>query len=227
MKKTVKAVRTRLHGIMAPYLGDPDYDKETQILTTLFAEGDESKIMAKALEILGTHTSTRERLPIHEHFFTDIWAEIGTPNSILDLASALDPFHLPWMGLPSDVKFHAYDIHVPRIDFTNHWFELNGLERLGKVQDLAGDVVAETADIAIMLKELPRFERNYRGKGLDLLRSLKVDTLVLSFPAISEHGGRRLVERYRDFLHKMIVDEPWQVVAELEYERELVICVRK
>ncbi len=35
-KAAIKAVRKQLHGIMAPYLGDPDYDEALERLTAVF-----------------------------------------------------------------------------------------------------------------------------------------------------------------------------------------------
>ena len=43
-KAAVKAVRKRLHSIMAPYLGDPDYVAAAQQLDTAFATGDRDAV---------------------------------------------------------------------------------------------------------------------------------------------------------------------------------------
>jgi len=58
-KAAIKAVRTRLHGIMAPYLGDPVYDEAMEKLTAVFATNDRAQINATCAEILDTHLSTR------------------------------------------------------------------------------------------------------------------------------------------------------------------------
>ena len=79
----------------------------------------------------------------------------------------------------------------------------------------------EAADVALFLKEMPRFERNYPGSGRDLLLGLRVRYLVVSFPTISTHGGRSLVNRYRQFFAELMADVRWPV-TELMFEGEMV-----
>jgi 16S rRNA (guanine(1405)-N(7))-methyltransferase len=221
-----KAVRKRLHSIMAPYLGDPDYPAAKVQLTAAFATGDRAAIEATCRTLMSAHLSTQERLPILDRFFHDIFAVTGKPARLLDVACALGPLAYPWMGLPDLREFWAYDIHEPRIDFLNHYFALEGLPPLARVQDIALHLPAEPGDVALILKEMPRFERNYPGHGRSLLRALNVRHLVLSFPAVSTHGGRNLTARYRDFFAELI-DGIGTPVAELLYDTELVCIAEK
>lgn len=236
-KQAEKAVRKRLHSIMAPYLGDPDYKEAAQQLTAAFAGRDESVIRAACREIMHSHLSTRERLPILDDFYREIFAVTGKPRSILDIACGLNPLALPWMGLGTVgsgqwavntglVRYYAYDIHVPRIEFINHFFGLAGLPPLARVQDVAVRFPEESGDVALFLKEMPRFERNYHGLGRPLLKALRARWLVVSFPTISTHGGRNLTDRYRDFMAKLIEGCSWPQ-TELLFEGELVFVLNK
>ena len=47
--------------------------------------------------------------------------------SILDLACAMHPFAHPWMNLPPDCPYLAYDLHQPRVDLINHFFQTAGI----------------------------------------------------------------------------------------------------
>jgi 16S rRNA (guanine(1405)-N(7))-methyltransferase len=228
-KQVEKAVRKRLHSIMAPYLGDPEYERATRELTAVFATNDPAQIKACCYDLLHDHLSTRERLPILDDFYRQIFAVTGWPRSLLDIACGLNPLAYRWMGLadlPEPVQFYAYDIHGPRIDLINHYFRLEGLPPLARLQDVAIDPPQETADLALFLKELPRFARNY---GSDLaqsfLHSLNVRWLVVSFPTVSTHGGRSLVDRYRDYFNELI-DPAWPV-TELLFDSELVMIAEK
>ncbi|MFN2276844.1 MAG: hypothetical protein ACK2UR_04465 [Candidatus Promineifilaceae bacterium] len=225
-KAAVKAVRKRLHSIMAPYLGDPDYQAAAAALEDAFAAGDEAAVKEICLTALEGHLSTRERLPIMEDFYRQIFARTGTPRRLLDIACGLNPMAFPWMGLPDTVEYFAYDIHEPRINFLNHYFRLQGLAPLARLQDIALTPPQETADIALFLKEMPRFERNYSGSGRDLLLNLPVRYLVVSFPTISTHGGRSLVKRYREFFDELVAGENWPV-EELMFEGEMVFIADK
>ncbi|MBP8059820.1 MAG: hypothetical protein KA314_28615 [Chloroflexi bacterium] len=265
VKPAVKAVRARLHSIMAPYLGDPDYSAAATTLTTAYASHDPALIRQTCWEIMAHHLSTRERLPILAEFYQQIFAITGQPQVLLDIACGLNPLALPWMellpepggtvgtpataegnlpaqaglltepaeggtvGTPATagiVDFYAYDIHEPRIHFLNHFFELNGLRPRAILQDVALNFPQEEGDVALFLKEMPRFERNYHGLGRPLLEALRVRHIVLSFPEVSTHGGRNLVNRYRDFCHQLIANHDWPI-TELLFEGELVFCIEK
>ncbi len=286
-KPAIKAVRARLHSIMAPYLGDPDYTAEATRLDAAFAAHDDAAIEAICQDCLYAHLSTRERLPILAEFYERIFAITGQPQSILDIACGLNPLALRWMGLEAvsggrsvrgqsavsseqlavsggrsvrgqlavsseqlavsggrsvrgqsavsseqlavsgeRVRFYAYDIHEPRIAFVNHYLKLEGLEPLAKVQDVAMDFPQEAADVALFLKEMPRFERNYGGRGRPLLEALRARFLVISYPTISTHGGRNLTNRYREFMHQLIQGHDWPV-TELLFAGELVFVIDK
>lgn len=234
-KPAIKAVRARLHSIMAPYLGDPDYMAEAARLDAAFAAHDEPAIEAICRDCLYAHLSTRERLPIMADFYERIFAVTGRPQSILDIACGLNPLALRWMGLLPDyrlpitdnqLRFYAYDIHEPRIAFINHYFRLEGLPELAKVQDVAMDFPQEGADVALFLKEMPRFERNYGGRGRPLLEALRARFLVISYPTISTHGGRNLTNRYREFMYQLIEGHNWPV-TELLFAGELVFIVER
>ena len=80
--------------------------------------------------------------------------------------------------------------------------------------------------MALFLKELPRFERNYGKRGLALLQALKVKTLVVSLPAVSLHGGRSLVDMYRRYFADLLAGQNWRV-TELLFDTEMVFCVEK
>ncbi|MCB9009185.1 MAG: hypothetical protein H6656_17810 [Ardenticatenaceae bacterium] len=234
-KAAIKAVRARLHSIMAPYLGDPDYAALARQLSTAFAANDQDRITQLCLASLDAHLSTRERLPIMADFYAQIFAITGQPQSILDIACALNPLALRWMFpnisnqspvISNPLKFYAYDIHEPRIDFINHYFQLEGLEPLARVQDVAMHFPQEQADVALFLKEMPRFTRNYGNVGRPLLQALNVHWLVISYPSVSTHGGRSLTSRYRDFMHQLIDGLNWPM-TELLFEGELVFVIRK
>ena len=226
-KPAEKAVRKRLHSIMAPYLGDPDYAAARQLLTDSFSGGDEKVIRAACRDLMYTHLSTRERLPILDTFYRDIFAVTGPPRRLLDIACGLNPLAFPWMGLPAaGTDFIAYDIHEPRVDFLNHYFVLQGLPPHAYVKDVAVGAPTESGDVALFLKEMPRFERNYPGHGRALLDAIDTRWLVVSFPTISTHGGRNLTNRYREFFQQMIDGSGWSAV-ELLFDTELVFCAEK
>ena len=82
-KQAIKSVRTQLHSIMAPYLGDPDYAAAAERLTAVFDTNDPDQIRAVCHDIMHAHLSNRERLPLLDTFYRDIFAVTGKPNACL------------------------------------------------------------------------------------------------------------------------------------------------
>jgi 16S rRNA (guanine(1405)-N(7))-methyltransferase len=235
-KKAVeKAARRQLHQIMAPYVGDPEYEEAAEALRAAFASAfaadDLEAVRATCTDILSTHVSTQERLAILDRFYPEIFRVTGKPTAILDIACALNPLTFPWMGLPTTTHYHAYDIHETRVAFLNTYFTLQGLPPLAKVQDVGLIYPEEVADVAFFLKELHRFEQHYSTAddptpGLSLLKALRAPHLVISFPTVSLHSGRSLTDHYREYFQALIADTGWRI-TELLFETELVFCVEK
>lgn len=226
-KEIEKAVRERLHRILAQYVGDPNYEDSKRNLAEAFADDDPPRIKEACSKILQEHTSTRERLEILEKgFYERIFKFTGFPETILDLACGINPLTFNWMGLPRTTNYHAYDIHEDRVSFLNYYFRLEGMEPLAKLQDIAFETPREAGDVAFFLKEIHRFERDYDGKSLQLLTDLQVSNLVISFPTKSLHGGRNLENRYRTFISNMLANQDWDI-NEIKFDNELVYCVQK
>jgi 16S rRNA (guanine(1405)-N(7))-methyltransferase len=225
-KQVEKAARRRLHEIMAFYVGEPDYGAMEVVLRRAFDSGNPAAIKDACACVLTSHVSTRERLAIADRFYPRVFEVTGEPRVLLDLASALNPLMFPWMGLPNTVAYHAYDVHERRVAFINTYFSLQGLEPRAEVQDIAVDIPAEHGDVALFLKELPRFEKNYGGLGLAMIEALRVRYVVISFPTVSLHGGRSLVQRYRGFFREFVAGKAWPV-EEIGFENELVFCLDK
>ncbi len=224
-KDALDAVRNRLHNIVAPYLGDPDYAAEARALDEAFANGPEA-VKEACRRILSAHASTRERLPILEAFYRGIFEAVGKPDTILDLACGLNPFTFPWMGLPSSVHYYAYDIHRPRLDLINHYFRLQGLEPLAIHQDILVRPPEIEAPAAFFFKEAHRFEQRAHGSSRRMWEALRVRYILVSLPASSLSGKYNLVERQRALVAGALEGLDWPV-RELIFDSEMVFVIEK
>lgn len=226
-----KAVRKRLHGIVADHLGDPDYDVLGPALVAAVAASDRDEERALCEAGLCSHLSTRERWPYLERFYAEIFACTGMPGTLLDLACALGPLSLPWMGLPPSSRYVVYDVHEARVSCLDDYLRARG-QGAAYVRDIVLDELSEpggpgtpTADVALLLKELHRLQRNYPGKlGGEWLAAIPARHVVVSLPAVSAHGGRRLVEPYRSMMATMIEGHDF-AMQELLFEHEIVFCI--
>jgi 16S rRNA (guanine(1405)-N(7))-methyltransferase len=225
-KEAVKAVRQKLHNIVAPYLGDPVYLDAARQLDTAFASGDQEAVNQTLTRILGAHASTRERLPHLQEFYAAIFAHTGQPDAILDLACGLNPLAFPWMGLPATTRYHAYDIHAPRVALINHYFGLQGLQPLAAVQDVILTPPQVEAPVAFFFKEAHRFEQRQRGVNRAFWMALQVRWLVVSLPAASLTGRHDKTDQHRRLVYNTIAGLPWQVTEE-QVGEEMVFIIEK
>ncbi|MEM9454050.1 MAG: hypothetical protein AAGF11_07715 [Myxococcota bacterium] len=223
-----KAVRRRLHGIVASHLGDPEYEGLAASLADALARGDAAQERVLCAHALRQHLSTRERWPYLTEFYAAIFEHTGQPGTVLDLACALGPLALPWMGLPATTELWAYDIHEPRVALIDGYLRQRGQAGGAEVRDIVLDPPRRRADVVLLLKELHRLQRNYprlgSGLGSDWLAALPAQHLVVSLPAISAHGGRRLTTHYRQMIHRLVDGRGW-AIQEIGFEHEVVFCL--
>lgn len=222
----LQAVREKLHNIIAPYLGDLDHEAATENLTRAAQTGDIDPVKEVCREIMETHSSTRERVPLLDYFYDQLWAVTGVPESVLDLACGLHPFGLPWMNLPQSAKYYAYDLHTPRIALINHFFGLLNRERLGFVQDILVTPPAVQVEVGIFFKEAHRFEQRKKGCNRLFFEALNVRWLLVSLPAVDLSGHHSLVDRQRKLMKTILDGSNWPV-EEILIENELIFCIRK
>ncbi len=221
-----KIVRLKLHNLAALYLGDPDYSLiEQQFSGKAFQTSDE-ELRGICLQALLAHASTAERIPFLAAFYEKVFAYTGKPVSILDLACGLNPFAIPWMQLPVQTKYLAYDLNLPRIRAINTFF--TSIHQAGAAiqQDILVDPPQEKADLAFFFKEAHRFEQRKKGCNRDFFAALPVKTLLVSLPTSNLTGSRGMLQQDRALIAQATADTGWQV-DELQFENEIVFGIRK
>ncbi len=224
-KETEKSMREKLHQIIAPYLGDPDYPSEERLLAEAAAQGEDA-VREWCLRILAVHTSSKERIPYMEVFYRTVFERIGTPKSILDVACAFNPFAFPWMGLPKETAYHAYDLHTPRVHLINSFFRAYGMEPLAEVRDILLDPPDIQAETAFFFKEAHRFESRKKGCNRNFWIALPVRTIVVTLPAENLTGQHQMRSRQRSLIEKNIEGLGWQY-EETEVAGEMIFIIRK
>lgn len=233
LKAAVKATRARLHQVYAAYESPVDYARAIRDLEAAFAEGTREAVRLACRRLLALHASTRERLSILDRFYAELWAQIGVPRVLLDLACGLNPLSVPWMGLPATAVYHGYDIDAERVAFLQRALPLAGLEAHVHLQDLLCAPPREAGDVALLLKSSACLERQQAGATLALLDALRVRHVVVTFPVQSlgqraDCAGRRpgMAAHYERTFRAYVADRPWPV-ARLRFESELVFVVDK
>lgn len=219
-----KAVRRKLHNIVAPYLGDPDYAALSERLAAISNPTlDSPEIRVLCLDVLREHASTAERIPYQSDFYKRLFTATGTPDTILDLACGLHPLAFPWMGLPRSIAYHAYDIVQPRIDFINQFFSRLGLSLLAENRDILVHPPQISANLGIFFKEAHRFEKRQPGCNRAFWASLQVDTLAVSLPVRDLAGTHSLLDQHRKLVEDNVDKE--KIREELLFEDEVVFLI--
>jgi 16S rRNA (guanine(1405)-N(7))-methyltransferase len=225
-KAILKAVKRKLHNIVAPYLGEPDYAALTEELLQIDAVSHDSEpLKAFCLKVLSGHASTAERIPFINGFYTQLFELTGKPQVIRDLACGLHPLAFPWMGLPTTISYYAYDIVQPRVDFINAFFSKIGLVPLAENRDILVDPPEHHADLGLFFKEAHRFEKRRPGCNRAFWEALNVDKLAVSLPSQDLSGSHSLLETHRKLVHTNL-SESWQI-DEILIENEIIFLINK
>lgn len=230
LKEAIKATKNKLHQVGGAYQppDGPGYSQRSlDALQQAVAAGDQQQLRATCAEIMALHASTRERLPIIEQFYATVLAELPPVRSVIDLACGLNPCALPWMGLPADVRYTAYDIYQDMIDFINACFAILGVQGQAAVRDVIQQPPTERADLALVLKTLPCLEQIDRDASQRLLDALDVDHLLVSFPAQSLGGREKgMAAHYEARLRALTAERPWRVTR-FAFASELAFLISK
>lgn len=224
--KAVDDAREKLHNIVAPYLGDPDYAEAMRELSQIASFDNDQSIREFSLKMLQSHASTKERIPVMEEFYSAIFGVTGKPVRLLDLACAMQPFAHPWMGLSSDCTYLAYDLHKPRVDLINRFFAAAGINGKAVYGDILLHPPKEKADMAFFFKEAHRFEQRQKGCNRNFWHTLDVRWLVVSLPAANLTGRFDLADRQRKLVASILEGLDWPV-TEILTGNELIFCIRK
>jgi 16S rRNA (guanine(1405)-N(7))-methyltransferase len=224
--QAVDDARDKLHNIIAPYLGDPDYSAAMTKLLELKSKPEKQGVEDFCLKMLESHASTRERIPVLHDFYRKIFAITGLPGSILDLACAMHPFSLPWMDLPSGCKCSAFDLHQPRVDLINQFFRSAGYKGEAFYGDILLNPPTQPADVAFFFKEAHRFEQRQKGCNLAFWQALQVNWLVVSLPATNLSGRFDLADRQRKLVLDTLSGLDWPI-NELMVGNEMLFCIYK
>ncbi len=226
LKAAVKATQRRLHQAYGAFEQAFDGESAYHRLEAAYFSGSAAEVEATCRQMMALHQSTRERLPVIDRFYREIWAVTGTPSTILDLGCGLNPLALPWMGLAPGARIIALDIDRERVEWLNRYLALAGVEPLARCQDVLAHPPADAADVALLLKMSPTLERQEPGSTGRLIEGLRAPWVVVSF-AVKSLGGREkgMAGNYQAQFKELAAGRGWAAV-ELRFDSELVFIVR-
>ncbi len=190
-KDAVKRTRRKLHQVCGAYMEPWNQRTVDELLDALRPGADVEAVKSICRGVMAHHASTRERLPFLDDFYDPIWAATGVPSRVLDLGCGLHPFALPWMGLPANIEYEAWDMDGRMTDAVGAFFERLDGQKSAHCRDLSQAGQAARADVALLLKMIPCLEQQEKGWGVRLLRALPARCAVVSFPSASLSGKNK------------------------------------
>jgi 16S rRNA (guanine(1405)-N(7))-methyltransferase len=230
-QSALKAAKRKLHQVYGAYLAPSAIATAERVAGRLTAGGlSEEEQRSLCLEVLRQHASTAERLPFLERFYADLLGGLPPVGSVVDLACGLNPFAIPWMGLPAGTAYLAVDIDerlaaaLTRLNsslpFAGRAGE--GVSVTGLAHDLAGGPPRTAGDLVLLLKAMPCLEQQEPGAGGRLLRSLDAPCVVVSFPARSLGGREKGMRPTYDRMLTKMVEGTGRSIETREYPTETV-----
>lgn len=226
-KEAVKAAKNKLHQVGGAYLdAKHDYALWQSDLTRLAHSGERAAFLAYLQRVMSSHASTRERLPILEHFYHTILADLPAVHSVLDIACGLNPLALPWMPLTGPVDYYAYDIYQDMIDFLNQCLQLLPVQGRAQVCNVIQACPGQRVDLAFVLKTLPCLEQVEKAASARLLQTINARTIVVSFPLHSLGGRARGMQDHYAASFAALLDPAWSI-KRLVFASELVFLITK
>ncbi len=228
LKEAIKSTKNKLHQVGGAYQENtPRYALWLDELKRASRSANREHFFEACKWIMSHHSSTRERLPILDQFYSTLLAGLPPINSVIDIASGLHPLAIPWMNLSEHTQYYAYDIYEDMINFLNGCMALMPVRGYGKTCDVIHNCPAQKVDIAFLLKAIPCLEQVDKSAGIRLLESINADRIVVSFPAHSLGGKNKgMVTNYEASFYEQVAHKPWSI-QRFAFPGEQVFLVSK
>jgi 16S rRNA (guanine(1405)-N(7))-methyltransferase len=226
LKEAVKATKKKLHQVGGAYLeGGMDYAAWLADLRA--ASGNEEDFRWACAQTMRYHSSTKERFQILEEFYATVLAGLPPIHSVLDLACGLNPLTIPWMGLPGDATYYAYDIYEDMVDFLRAFMKLTQVRGQALACDVLQSCPLPKVDLALVLKSVPCLEQIDKSAGEQLLDAIDADRLLISFP-VHSLGGRDkgMPTNYEARFRELVAGKDW-AIKRFEFASELAFLITR
>ncbi|MBN1348344.1 hypothetical protein JXJ21_02975 [candidate division KSB1 bacterium] len=226
-QQIVQATKRKLHQICGAFDAGANYQKFYRTLQESLSGSSKMSFKNACRTVMSSHASTRERLPLLDDFYSQIFRYTGEPETILDLANGLNALSIPWMNLSRQTQYRAYDIDERLVTFTNQYLELIHREPLAFAQDIIEHLPAIRADVVFFLKSFTTFERQVAGFTRRLIETIDCRFLVVSFPVKSLGGKQKGMAENYEALFFDAVEGLDLHIEKISFSAELVYIIAK
>ncbi len=226
-KLTIKLVRAklrRMHGL---------FRTEKSKIDDLVKEYLKIPSRDKLIQILNSHSSTKERIEFYPQLYQKIFAITGKPKGIIDLGCGINPFSIPLMGLER-LNYSAYDLNQEEIGNLKTLFEylhqknkniageagildFNQMERLIQIKKV---------DLCFMFKITDIIDQGKgHKKSEEVIKAIPTKYMVVSFPTLTM-SGKSMNHPRRGWIELMCIRLGYEFKV-LEFSNEIFYVVGK
>jgi len=214
-KDIIKAVKNRLHTVYGAFLNENSVKIAEDLIDNI--ENTE--------KILNLNTSLRERLPFIKDLYKFIFDTIPDKNiiSILDIGCGFNPFSLPFFPKLNIKSYYAYDIDIALAKLINKYFDMLKLPQYAGCIDIISETPTIKADLAFLFKIIPTVENCKKGRGFEILHSLNVKYIAVSFPTKTLCGKNKgMSKNYSELFEKNLDYDKLIIIGKEFFPNELV-----
>lgn len=203
-KHLLKAVRRELRAVYGVF----QEGEREELLVRLQDADTEMKRRSVVIEILKTHTSSRERASFYDPIYGKLASLLPPPKSILDLGCGMNPLsHIFLAKHGWQPRWIAVDIGRKDLDFLEKSFSVLGIEGSTLSLDLTKDYAQLEqlpADVTFLFKLLDSLEESERHISYKIFEHIRSQHIVASFPTKSLGGRRSISKAGRTWFERLL-----------------------
>lgn len=228
-KEVVKNVKSKLYQVAGAYRNDNmDYASLSEKLADVTPETPDSDLKDICKEIMHTHASTRERTPILDDFYGEIFRDMPRPKTVCDLACGLNPFTIPWMDLESGFHYEAWDLFSDMKSLIESFFAHRSIDGFAGQTNLLYGLPGGPYDLAFLFKVIPCLEQIDKYGGRHILEQLAFSTryCAVSFPGASLSGKEKgMPKNYEVHFMNIVNQDAWEI-RKVKFPSELLFVMK-
>lgn len=226
-KLTIKLVRAklrRMHGL---------FRTEKIKIDDLVKEYLNLPSREKLIQILNSHSSTKERIDFYPQLYQKIFAITGKPKRVIDLGCGINPFSIPLMGL-EELKYFAYDLNQEEIGNLKKFFDylhqknklFLGVAEILDFNHAERLVLLQKADLGLIFKITDILDQGKGHKKSEMvMKAIPAKFLIVSFPTLTM-SGKRMNHPRRGWIELMCKRLGYEFKV-LEFSNEIFYVVGK
>ncbi len=225
----LKRIRKELRAIYGVF--QQEGSNRDGLLKKLRITTDQNEKNRIITSILGSHTSTKERLPYYDEIYSKLCSEIK-PKIVIDLGCGMNPLAYSYfVKYNCTPKIIASDISKDDMQFLTQCFTTTQIPGKAIALDLTKDADIEKlrdlkGDVTLLLKLLDSLEEARRHISYKIFDAITTPWIIASFPTKSLGGKKNIARAGRTWFERLLgrKEMTWETFS---CENELFYVIKR